>query len=47
MLGIRTSECILPHVSSSRLSRFSIREGTCPVELSTSNRLWMKFEMEG
>ena len=47
MLIICTSECILPNVSSTRLDSFSMCQGTCPVELSSSNRLWMKFEMAG
>ena len=47
VLVIRVSERVLPHVSSRRLASFSVREGVCPVELSSSNPLWMKIEMTG
>ena len=47
MLVVCILEDVLPHVSSSRLASFSMREGACPVELSSSNRFCMKFEMEG
>ena len=47
VLIIRVSESDLSHVSSRRLVSFSVREGTCPVELRSSSRLRMKFEMTG
>ena len=47
VLVIRTSERFPTHVSCSRLASFSVREGTCPVELSSSSCLWMKLEIVG
>ena len=47
VLVIRVSGHVLTHVSFSRMTSVSVRKGACPVELSSSCRLRMKFEVTG
>ena len=43
----RALGCTLPHVSSRRLARTSVREGAWSVETSSCHLAWMKVEMTG